>query len=70
MSKTSLIWRAKNKELISCNEKIKILNENFDELQLLIQSVIDDAVIIGCDEKDIKQKISNLLESIHFSYKK
>ena len=70
MTKISLIWRAKNNELISCDEKIKVLNENFDELGILIQNVIDDAVIIGCDEKDLKKKINELLQSTSFSFKK
>ena len=70
MIKRKYIWIGKSNEIISCDEKLKVLNENFDELGILIQNVIDDAVIIGCDEKDLKKKINELLQSTSFSFKK
>ena len=45
----------KNKEKISCKEKIKILNSNIDELHEMISDIYDEAVLIGIDEKQLKK---------------
>ena len=66
-SKFQLIWYSKEKEVISCDETNKVLNENYDEIKILIQNAFDDAVLIGCDEKDFKEKIQTLIENMEFS---
>ena len=32
-----------------------MLNENYEELKTLIQNIYDDAILIGCDEDDLKK---------------
>tara|TARA_B100000925_G_scaffold142703_1_gene106908 strand:+ start:184 stop:408 length:225 start_codon:yes stop_codon:yes gene_type:complete len=66
-SKLQLIWYSKEKKVISCDETNKVLNENYDEIKILLQNAFDDAVLIGCDEKDFKKKINDLIESLEFS---
>ena len=61
------IWRAKNNKIISCDETNKVLNENYNEIKPLIQSAFDDAVLMDCEEKDFKNKIVDLVNSIEFS---
>ncbi|MAZ46160.1 MAG: hypothetical protein CMM98_01085 [Rickettsiales bacterium] len=61
------IWRAKNNKIISCDETNKVLNENYNEIKTLIQSAFDDAVLMDCEEKDFKNKIVDLVNSIEFS---
>ena len=47
-------WLGKNKLKISCKEKIKILNNNIDELQEMISEIYDEAILLGIDEKQLK----------------
>ena len=61
------IWRAKDNKIISCDETNKVLNENYNEIKTVIQSAYDDAVLMDCDEKDFKNKIIDLVNSIEFS---
>jgi len=61
------IWRAKDNKIISCDETNKVLNENFNEIENVIQNAYDDAVLIDCDEKDFKNKIIDLVNKIEFS---
>jgi len=61
------IWRAKDNKIISCDETNKVLNENYNEIKIVIQNAFDDAVLINCDEKDFKDKITNLIKNIQFS---
>ena len=53
------IWRAKDNKIISCDETNKVLNENFNEIENVIQSAYDDAVLIDCDETHFKNTISD-----------
>ena len=62
-----LLWYSKEKKIISCDETNKVLNENYREIETTIQNSFDDAILIGCDEKDFKEKIRKLLELMEFS---
>ncbi len=66
-SNKEFLWIDKSKKVISCEETNKVLNENFSELTTLIQNTFDDAVLLGCDEDDFKNKVENLLSSLEFS---
>jgi hypothetical protein len=61
------IWYSKDKKIISCDETNKVLNENHSEVQSLIQNAFDDAILMGCDEEDVKEKIINLVNNLEFS---
>ena len=67
INKNQLLWYSKDKEIISCDETNKVLNENYEELKTLLQNIFDDAVLIGCDEKDLKKKIRILIDDLNFS---
>ena len=61
------IWYSKDRKIISCDETNKVLNENHSEVQSLIQNAFDDAILMGCDEEDVKEKIINLVNNLEFS---
>ena len=61
------IWYSKDRKIISCDETNKVLNENHFEVQSLIQNAFDDAILMGCDEEDVKEKIINLVNKLEFS---
>ena len=64
-----IFWKTKDDEIVSCEEKVKVLNENYDEIKTIIQNSFDDAILMGCDEDDFKKKIYDLIKNIDFSYK-
>ena len=70
IKKNKYIWLNKSQEIISCDEKLKILNENILELENNFQNIFDDAVIMGCDEKDFKKKVINIVNNLKFSFDK
>lgn len=62
-----LRWQEVDGRAISCTEKIKVLDENFDELRQLAQDTLDDAILIGCSEASMKQAFHRLIDSLRFS---
>ena len=47
------VWKGKNDEVISCSEKIKLLNENIIEIKRMSDDAIEDAVLMGADPKQV-----------------
>jgi hypothetical protein len=61
------LWIDKEKKIISCIETNKVLNENFLEVYNVLQSAIDDGILMGCDEEDFKKKLKSLVNDLSFS---
>ena len=65
--KKEFLWIDKNKKVISCEETNKVLNENFLEITSVMQNAFDDAILVGCDEEDFKNKVNKLSQNLSFS---
>ncbi|MGH7110111.1 MAG: hypothetical protein ACREFK_06740 [Stellaceae bacterium] len=63
------VWRTPAGEPVSCVEKIKVLNDNLAELQALAQDALEDAVLMGCDERQVRQVLADLLGSLVNPYR-
>ncbi len=64
------IWLTPQGEKVSCIEKIKVLNENLEEIHALAQEALEDAVLMGCDERQFRQVIEKIAQAIVNPYKK
>lgn len=62
------IWRAPDGSPLSCRDKIKVLNENLEELQEMAQDALEDAVIMGADEAQIRDVLRKLVDSLDNPY--
>ena len=63
-------WRTPEGEPVSCIDKIKVLNENLEEIRDLAQAALEDAVLMGCDEAQFRDVIGKLSEAIVNPYKR
>ena len=71
MSKLTLpTWLTPEGEPVSCLDKIKVLNENLEEIQQLAQDALEDAVLMGCDETQFRRVMGALAESLDNPYRK
>ncbi|PPR24513.1 MAG: hypothetical protein CFH34_01770 [Alphaproteobacteria bacterium MarineAlpha9_Bin4] len=57
-------WVDKNKNTISCKEKIKVINGNLDELTEMLKDIFDEAVLIGVDENQFKKVIQDIVKNM------
>ncbi len=62
-------WKKPSVRPVACVEKIKVLNENFAELRNLAQETLDDALLLGCSEAQIRQALRDLVDSLDTDYK-
>jgi hypothetical protein len=64
------VWRTQEGEPVSCVDKIKVLNENLGELAEMAQDALEDAVLMGCDEAQVRQVLAGLMERLVNPYRK
>ena len=60
----SIIWRKPDGSVVSCFEKVKVLNENYGELRDLLQDAMDDALLLGCSEAQVRDAFQQLLDQL------
>ncbi len=70
MKKTDrpIIWRGPKGDVIACVEKNKVMGENFEEIRQVCQDALDDAVLMGCDEQQVRQAMIGLIGELAGSY--
>jgi hypothetical protein len=64
------VWRTPEGEPVSCVEKIKVLNENLAELKGLAQEALEDAVLMGCDEQQVREVLAGIVAGTINPYRK
>ena len=64
------VWRTPEGEPVSCVEKIKVLNQNLDEIRQLAQDALEDAILMGCDEAQIRGVLQSVVEDLQNPYRK
>lgn len=60
----AVVWRQPDGELVSCEEKLVVLRENLDEIRQECQDALEDAVLMGCDEAQVRDVLERLVRDI------
>jgi uncharacterized protein (UPF0335 family) len=63
-------WHQPDGKPVSCVEKIKVLNENLAEIQQMAQDALEDAILMGCDETQVRDVLRGLVDSLDNPYRK
>ena len=64
------VWQTPEGEPVSCVEKIKVLNENLAELRELAQEALEDAVLMGADERQVRKVLARIVDGLVNPYRK
>jgi hypothetical protein len=64
------VWKQPDGKPVSCVEKIKVLNQNLDEIRQLCADAYEDAVLMGCDPDQIRAVFRELIDAIEAPYAK
>ncbi|HTS86125.1 MAG TPA: hypothetical protein VMG61_13535 [Usitatibacter sp.] len=62
-------WHSPTGEVISCVEKLKVLRENLEEIRASCQDALDDAVLMGCDDREFRAALVDLVSKLESAYK-
>jgi len=61
-------WLKPDGTPVSCVEKIKVLNENFIELRQAAADVLEDGILLGCSEAQIRAVLHELVDDLISRY--
>ena len=64
----TLDWMGSDGLKVSCTEKIKVLNENYDEIQGIAAEAFEDAVLMGCDPAAYRRAMIAMIEGLEEPY--
>lgn len=64
------VWHDPAGKPLACREKIKVLNENLVEIQGMCQDALEDAMLMGADEAQIRGVLDALVASLRNPYRK
>jgi spore cortex formation protein SpoVR/YcgB (stage V sporulation) len=56
--------------VVSCTEKVKVMNENFDELKQIAQDALEDGLLMEVSESQMREALHQLIESLINPYKR
>lgn len=62
------VWRQPDGAPLGCREKIKVLNENLEELREMAQDALEDAVLMGGDEAQIREVLESMMRGLTNPY--
>ena len=58
------VWRSPEGEVVACVEKLKVLRENLEEIRQTCQDALEDAVLMGCDERQFRAVLAEVVEKL------
>ena len=61
MSSRPVRWQDSSGKLIACTEKIKVLNENLDELRQVAQDALEDGILMGGCERQLRDALADAI---------
>ncbi len=64
-----VVWRKPDGTPVGCHEKIKVLNENFVELRQMLQDALEDAVLLGCSEAQVRAVFAEIIAQLENPYR-
>ena len=64
------VWHDPAGKPLACREKIKVLNENLIEIQGMCQDALEDAILMGADEAQIRRVLEGIVASLRNPYRK
>ncbi len=62
------IWRRPDGSIVACTEKIKVLRENLEELRQMAQDAFEDALLMECEETQIRAVFQEVIAGLENPY--
>ncbi|MGJ8620643.1 MAG: hypothetical protein ACSHWN_09940 [Methylophilaceae bacterium] len=71
MSKLSLpTWIRDDSSIVACTEKIRVMQENFDEIQQITQDAFEDGLLMEVSEAQMRETLHQLVDALINPYPK
>lgn len=61
-------WFDADGQPVACTEKIKVMQQNMQELHEMAQEAFEDAILMGCTEAQLKEYLRDLMSNLDNPY--
>lgn len=61
-------WIDHQGKTVACTEKIKVMQQNMEELYELAQEAFEDGLLMGCSETQLRAYLQELMAAIENPY--
>jgi hypothetical protein len=58
------VWLGPDGQPVACVEKLKVMSENLEELGQMAQDAFEDAILMGCDEAQVRDVLVAMMQSL------
>jgi hypothetical protein len=58
-------WKRDDKTVVSCTEKIKVMEDNFDEIKQIAQDAFEDGLLMEVSEEQMRKTLQSIIEKLH-----
>jgi hypothetical protein len=63
-------WLRDDDSIVACTEKIKVMNENFDEIKQIAQDALEDGLLMEVSEIQMRTALHALVDALINPYKR
>ena len=70
MKKPLPTWVRDDNTVVACTEKIKVMQENFEEIGQLMQDAFEDGVLMEVSEAQMRETMHKLVDELVNPYQK
>ena len=63
-------WLRDDGSIVSCTEKIKVMRENFEEIQQIAQDAFEDGLLLEVSETQMRETLHKLVDQLINPYLK
>jgi hypothetical protein len=64
------IWVRDDNSIVACTEKIKVMKENFAEIQQITQDAFEDGLLMEVSETQMREALHQLIDHLINPYPK
>ncbi|MBO1328079.1 hypothetical protein OQ496_06390 [Acetobacter suratthaniensis] len=58
------IWPQEDGQPVSCQEKIRVLEENWQDVRQVLTDAFEDAVLMGVSEQVMRERLAELVQAL------
>lgn len=63
-----ILWPQDDGEPLACQEKLRVLNENWQEVQDIVRDAFEDAIVMGVSEQVMRDRLAQFVASLQSPY--
>lgn len=63
-------WIRDDKSIVACSEKIKVMRDNFEEIQQIMQDAFEDGLLMEISESQMREALHLLVDKLIDPYSK